>query len=430
MGTDASITLQWVVGSAFHFCNGLAFAVAYSYWFAPKGPLAGIAFAMVLEAFMLGLYPGWLKIAEYAPFLTMSLIGHLVYGAVLGVLARRWWRASGDRQRRASPALWFVGLPRLVARRTRPLAYLLADGHFLVAQPWLAAVATPASLLLGLVWGALTLDYDRVFSESLPLILVACIFGFLSTNLGIAFVTGFALGDFLIGETRWSVEFSAHPEVFANEGLLAALVRIRAPMLIGYLLMFVLAVYIPRLARLLILDIPQTTRLPKNYALAVGSLLNVIVVAVSVRFWAEAAAVLMRPLFTWRFQDPTVAAAYALQMQSGWIVLGAISATCTYRFAVIWAAYLSPPSTQLIMAAENDLARAVPSQKKPKRAGKVTAALVAAAISTAALSGLFDNWLIPVVAFAVFCTLHLLRKGIIPVPMEWWRRQRLRYWSA
>ena len=76
--------------------NGLAFAVAYSYWFAAKGAVTGIAFAMMLEAFMLGLYPGWLRIADYAPFLTMSLIGHLVYGTVLGVLARRWWRANGN----------------------------------------------------------------------------------------------------------------------------------------------------------------------------------------------------------------------------------------------------------------------------------------------------------------------------------------------
>jgi hypothetical protein len=322
---------------------------------------------------------------------------------------------------RGASALWFVGLPRLVARRSRSLAHLLADGHFLLVQPWVAAAATPAPLLIGLVWGALTLDYDRVFSESLPLILVACIFGFLSTNLGVAFVIGFAFGDFFVGETRWSVEFSAHPEAFANEGLLAALVRLRAPMLIGYLLLFVLAVYIPRLARLLILDIPQTTRLPKNYAVAVASLLNITIVAIFVRLWAEAAAVLMRPLFTWRFQEPTVAAAYALQMQSGWIVLAAITATCL-RFAVIWAAYLSPTSTQTIMAAEKDLAQAIPNQKKPKRAGKVTAALAAATISTAALSGLFDNWLIPVVAFAVFCTLHLVRKNIIPLPMEWWKR--------
>lgn len=33
---------------------------------------------------MLGLYPGWLNIGDYAPFLAVSLVGHVVYGTVLG----------------------------------------------------------------------------------------------------------------------------------------------------------------------------------------------------------------------------------------------------------------------------------------------------------------------------------------------------------
>jgi hypothetical protein len=318
-------------------------------------------------------------------------------------------------------AQWFTKLPRLVAPRSPSFARLLADGHFLIPQPWVAAVATPACFLFGLVWGGRTWGYDRVFTESLPLIIVLCIFGFLSTNLGIAFVTGFALGDFLIGETRWSFDFSGRAEAFATEGFLAALVRVRAPMLIGYVLMFVLAVYIPHLTRLLILDIPRTTRLPKNYAAAVASLLNIVVVAVFIRFWAEAAAVLIRPLFTWQFVDPTVAAAYSLQNQSVWIVLAAVAATCL-RFAIIWINYRSARRTEIVLAAERDLARAVHKPKKPKRIGKILAALVAAVTSTAALSGLFDNWLIPVVAFAVLLTIHLVRKDIITLPVEWWKR--------
>ncbi len=80
-------------GFGFHVVNGLAFAVAYTAWFASRGVLAGIAWGLFLEAFMLGLYPGWLNIADYGPFLVVSLVGHVVYGAVLGagaqVLARR-----------------------------------------------------------------------------------------------------------------------------------------------------------------------------------------------------------------------------------------------------------------------------------------------------------------------------------------------------
>lgn len=89
IGEQATSATQWIVGGAFHVTNGLAFAVAYTYWFAGRGPIAGIAFALVLEGFMLSLYPGWLNISSYAPFVIMSLTGHLVYGSVLGILARR-----------------------------------------------------------------------------------------------------------------------------------------------------------------------------------------------------------------------------------------------------------------------------------------------------------------------------------------------------
>jgi hypothetical protein len=38
---------------------------------------------------MLGLYPGWLHIESYAPFLAVSVVGHVVYGATLGAGAPR-----------------------------------------------------------------------------------------------------------------------------------------------------------------------------------------------------------------------------------------------------------------------------------------------------------------------------------------------------
>jgi hypothetical protein len=91
IGASTPTEIQFLVGATFHLLNGVAFAVAYTYWFAQKGPLAGIAFALSLEAFMLSLYPGWLHITAYGPLIVMSLTGHLFYGAILGHLARLWW---------------------------------------------------------------------------------------------------------------------------------------------------------------------------------------------------------------------------------------------------------------------------------------------------------------------------------------------------
>jgi len=88
IGSAAPAWMQLAAGVAFHLINGLAFAVAYTAWFATRGVRAGIAWGLFLETFMLGLYPGWLHIADYGPFLVVSLSGHVVYGAVLGAGAR------------------------------------------------------------------------------------------------------------------------------------------------------------------------------------------------------------------------------------------------------------------------------------------------------------------------------------------------------
>jgi hypothetical protein len=89
VGAGAPGPLHWIVGGLFHLINGLAFAIAYTIWFGRSGIVAGVAWALFLEAFMLGLYPGWLHLKAYEPFLVVSLVGHLAYGATLGAIARR-----------------------------------------------------------------------------------------------------------------------------------------------------------------------------------------------------------------------------------------------------------------------------------------------------------------------------------------------------
>ena len=48
-----------------------------------------VAYALVLESFMIMLYPGWLGFSMNGEFLTVSITAHLTFGAVLGVLAAR-----------------------------------------------------------------------------------------------------------------------------------------------------------------------------------------------------------------------------------------------------------------------------------------------------------------------------------------------------
>jgi hypothetical protein len=79
----------WVVGFGYHVANGVCFAIAYAMLAAPRGVWAGVAFALGLEAFMLTFYPGWLNVEAIGEFFSMTILGHVAYGATLGSLCRR-----------------------------------------------------------------------------------------------------------------------------------------------------------------------------------------------------------------------------------------------------------------------------------------------------------------------------------------------------
>ena len=76
-------------GWAFHICNGLGFAVAYMFVAAGRRWPWGVAYALALESAMVALYPGWLGFSLTTEFLSVSILGHLAYGTVLGVAAER-----------------------------------------------------------------------------------------------------------------------------------------------------------------------------------------------------------------------------------------------------------------------------------------------------------------------------------------------------
>lgn len=80
----------WVrmAGLLYHFANGIGFALAYTIVAGRRGVWAGILWAMILELMMVSVYPGWLDMRALDEFLQVSVIGHVVYGAVLGVSAR------------------------------------------------------------------------------------------------------------------------------------------------------------------------------------------------------------------------------------------------------------------------------------------------------------------------------------------------------
>jgi hypothetical protein len=88
IGVGYTGSLIAAVGIVYHLANGIGFGIAYTIMFGRHGVLAGIVWALLLEVLMVTFYPGWLGLKALNDFLQVSIVGHLVYGAVLGVTAR------------------------------------------------------------------------------------------------------------------------------------------------------------------------------------------------------------------------------------------------------------------------------------------------------------------------------------------------------
>jgi hypothetical protein len=97
LGPETDLFSATIVGIGFHLVNGIGFAIAYAIVFRRPSIKTGIAWAMVLEAAMLLLYPRWLGVDLFGELMPVSLAGHLAYGGMLGAVTRRLGRPANER---------------------------------------------------------------------------------------------------------------------------------------------------------------------------------------------------------------------------------------------------------------------------------------------------------------------------------------------
>lgn len=79
----------FAVGATYHLLNGILFSIAYVFLLGNRHWTFGILWGLLLEAAMLTVYPGWLNLEDVlAEFISMSVLGHFVYGSVLGLITQ------------------------------------------------------------------------------------------------------------------------------------------------------------------------------------------------------------------------------------------------------------------------------------------------------------------------------------------------------
>jgi hypothetical protein len=88
-GLTPEATSSIYVGWGYHIWNGFSYAVIYALVAGPAKWYWGVAWAMILEIMMLLSYPTFLAVKMDAPFVGISLFGHLCYGTVIGLTVRR-----------------------------------------------------------------------------------------------------------------------------------------------------------------------------------------------------------------------------------------------------------------------------------------------------------------------------------------------------
>lgn len=306
--------------------------------------------------------------------------------------------------------LWFVHLPRVAGRFSRNAAFALADGHFLTALHGRAAVwLSPAAALLGVLCGATSLGYETVYTESLAIMVLAAALGFVSAGLGAAFVAGFAVSDFLVAHPVWTAA-PPSPDGPLAEGLAASLLLVRVPLLVTYLLLGILALGLPQVARVLVSDLPGLHRLPSPLAFAVVAVTTAVSGAVLVSLWTQTAAVLVRPVFTWVGDQPTVEAVATLQASGAWVARAAVAAGLG-RSALLWWIERSERrsatvrQTEVALGAPHGPARPLAELLPPWLRAVSTAAL-----TTLLLAGMLSPWWLAGIVFPAVLAGRLLRQ--------------------
>lgn len=81
-------------GWAYHVTNGLTFGIIYALIAGPARWWWGLLWGASLEAAMMVVYPSLVRPQAMSDFVIVSVIGHGVFGAIVGLTCERWSRSA------------------------------------------------------------------------------------------------------------------------------------------------------------------------------------------------------------------------------------------------------------------------------------------------------------------------------------------------
>lgn len=213
---------------------------------------------------------------------------------------------------------WFwVTAPRWAGRRSMAMAGILGDGRALSARPRLGGLLPASGVLLAFLMGAIhpfEVSRGSVVTESLPALFVLAGLGGLGAAVGFWGFAGFVVGDlFLSGYRRSGGTF-----VFTSG--MGRITQQYVPLAVVYAVIFVLMVLVPVVVEWIVLDLHARSR--RRRLIDASAFLGL---AVLVYLWAQAAAFLIRPVWSFQGGVPALEAVVNLQLRWWVPVLGAVT---------------------------------------------------------------------------------------------------------
>lgn len=300
---------------------------------------------------------------------------------------------------------WWLRLPRIAGRVWRPLAALMADGISLTAWPPVAALAPLFALAIGFFMAWPYLKSGDTFASSMLVMGLMLAVAYVAIALSVWVWLGYVVADtFLV----------AHP--LPHYAWFERLMRVRGSLLVSYLLLAALLIGLPLAAQALSALVVSGLRPGGRPRKIIVIILQPLLQGAMVYSWAQAAPILIAPVFTWR--NLTVPAAITAPLHDrGWVLAILAVIICAGRsFTASWAG-AQPEVKERIAGLKQTLA-ALP--RRPSQRPTWAAAITRAGLITLTLSGLFAGWL-----DAVICCVFLTLLGI--AQSDW--INQLRSWT-
>jgi hypothetical protein len=110
LDTSPETTAAHLAGWAYHFWNGISFGIIFVMLAGGARFYYALIWALALETATITIYPNVFDVSrsDWA-FVSVSFLGHAVYGLTLGVLSREWLTHHAWPQR-----VWQISVPNLI----------------------------------------------------------------------------------------------------------------------------------------------------------------------------------------------------------------------------------------------------------------------------------------------------------------------------